>query len=359
MAAHPSITWSTCWRPVNVTADPGPVIREIVFDTEAIDTDHISDLLIELGALSVVVEDGQTDPEHETPIFGEPGSASGIQAWPHSRIVVLLEPDTDPDAFWQEFCAEDERFLGTPRETRTIADRDWVSETQRQFTPFALPGRLWVGPHWLEPPSQPANGVVIRIDPGMAFGTGSHATTQLCLEALLSLHEILRGRSDPALGDVLDIGCGSGILAIAAAKLGARSVMAVDIDPQAIETTRRNAVINNADITVGDATEPLVPADIVIANILAQPLRLLAPALTKAVRPGGSIILSGILARQADDLLSIYRPLAPHLDALSVIQERDGWVCLGTLGQGAAGQAVQAVQTSHPIATAPAPGSIS
>lgn len=355
MAVHPSTTWSTCWRPVSATAEPAPVIREIVFDTEAVDTDHISDLLIELGALSVVVEDGQTDPERETPIFGEPGSSSEVRAWPHSRIVVLLEPDTDPVAFWQEFCAEDERFLSTPRETRAIADRDWVSETQRQFTPFDLPGRLWVGPHWLEPPSQSATTVVLRIDPGMAFGTGSHATTQLCLEALLSLHESRRDSTDPTLGDVLDIGCGSGILAIAAARLGAGHVTAVDIDPQAIDTTRRNAVINDVRITVGDATAPLVPADIVIANILAQPLRLLAPALTRAVRPGGSLILSGILARQADELLSIYRPLASHLEPLSVIQERDGWVCLGTLGQHAAGRST----ASHPIATAPTPGSVS
>jgi ribosomal protein L11 methyltransferase len=305
-------------------------MRELVFETEFDDTDEISDCLIALGGLSVTVEDAHAEGPAERPIFGEPGTALDIQAWPTSKIMVLLDPDTDPRSFWREFCATDSRFESLAVEVRDIADQDWVRETQRQFTPFVVEDQLWVGPHWTEPPASFQNsGIVIRLDPGMAFGTGSHATTQLCLESLIQI-----GRQRSIVHDcVLDMGCGSGILAIAAAKLGATEVLAVDIDPIAVDTAQQNALANRAVITAHDAEHAIDGQfDVVIANILAQPLKVLAPALTRFARPHGALLLSGILARQADEILQVYRPLSAHLGQLSVLRERDGWVCIGTLG---------------------------
>lgn len=306
-------------------------MRELVFETECDDTDEISDRLLALGGLSVTVEDAQAEGPAERPIFGEPGAALDIQAWPTSKIVVLLDADTEPQTFWKEFCATDPRFESLAVEIREIADQDWVRETQRQFTPFVAGDQLWVGPHWTAPPeSFRQHGIVIRLDPGMAFGTGSHATTQLCLESLICISD----RRPIAHDRVLDMGCGSGILAIAAAKLGAKEVLAVDIDPVAVDTARQNALANQAHIHAQDA-EHIIHGqfDIVIANILAQPLKVLAPALTRFARPDGGLLLSGILARQADEILSVYQPLSSHLGPLSVLHERDGWVCIGTLGK--------------------------
>lgn len=302
-------------------------MQELVFETSAADTDAISDALIALGALSVTVEDAQANLPTESPIFGEPGMPTAVQAWPSSAFMVLLDITTKADDFWHEFCAQDPRFHEVPLEIREITDRDWVAETQRQFTPFVIDGRLWVGPHWIDPPEIFARqGVVIRLDPGMAFGTGSHATTQLCLEQLIGTLD-----AHPDDRRVLDMGCGSGILAIAAAKLGAGDVHAIDIDPIAVATARDNALANQVDIHASAAeTPPAGVFDIVLANILSQPLKVMAPMLTRLTRPGGSLLLSGILARQADEILQVYRPLSQHLGPITVLQERDGWVCIGT-----------------------------
>lgn len=312
-----------------------PSLRELVFETSYSDSDEISDQLMMLGALSVAVEDAQAASDQETPIFGEPGATPFVQAWPHTRIVALLDGDTDAQSFWKTFCKGDLRFEDAPMEVREISDRDWVAETQRQFQPFEVAQRLWVGPRWLTPPTLSPRAIALRIDPGMAFGTGSHATTQLCLEMLIKAMDHMLAAPSLRAPNVLDMGCGSGILGIAAAKLGAASVTAVDIDPVAVATARDNAVANQADIVVLDAEQPIPSApgfDIVIANILAQPLKVMAPALTKHVRPGGALLLSGILARQAEEILDVYRPLAGHLGNISVLAERDGWVCIGTLG---------------------------
>ncbi len=310
-------------------------MRELVFETELDDTDEISDCLMALGALSVTVEDAQADRPTERPLFGEPGMPMDVQAWPSSKFVALLDQETDPVSFWKDFCTQDSRFESAAMEIREIADQDWVRETQRQFTPLRIGDALWVGPHWTEPPKDfSRQGIVIRLDPGMAFGTGSHATTQLCLESLIQVMK--RGyASIPAKAcRVLDMGCGSGILAIAAAKLGAQDVTAVDIDPIAVQTAKDNAAANQADIKAFDAEQSLQGSfDIVLANILAQPLKVLAPAITRLTRPAGALLLSGILARQADEILACYQPLAQHLGPLQVLQERDGWVCIGTLGQ--------------------------
>ena len=302
-------------------------MQELVFETGAADTDAISDALIALGALSVTVEDAQADLPTESPIFGEPGMPTAVQAWPTSKFMVLLDLDTKAQDFWQEFCTQDPRFCEAPLEIREISDRDWVAETQRQFTPFVIDRRLWVGPHWVNPPAVfDHQGIVIRLDPGMAFGTGSHATTQLCLEQLIGTLDC-----HPDRQRVLDMGCGSGILAIAAAKLGATDVHAIDIDPIAVATARENALANQVNIHASSAeTQPGRAYDIVLANILSQPLKVLAPMLTRLTRPSGSLLLSGILARQADEILQVYRPLCQHLGPITVLHEREGWVCIGT-----------------------------
>lgn len=324
-------------------------MHELVFETVHDDGDEISDLLIALGALSVSVEDARASSDEERPIFGEPGSTPFVQAWPHSKITALVDESTDAHALWKAFCQADPRFEDAVMELRWIADRDWVAETQRQFEPFQIGERLWVGPRWLAPPTLAPSAITMRIDPGMAFGTGSHATTQLCLEMLVSAMDRMQGASEdrqPCAIKVLDMGCGSGILAIAAAKLGAADVTAVDIDPVAVRTTQANTEENGVTLRVLDAEQTLASAttaagatsdaapvfDIVMANILAQPLKIMAPALTRNTRPGGALLLSGILARQSDDILNVYRPLARHLGEIRVLAERDGWVCIGTLG---------------------------
>ncbi len=305
-------------------------MREIVFELSTDQPDLISDQLMTLGALSVSVEDAQADSDLEQPIFGEPGTPSDLQAWPASKIAVLVHAESDRDAqdFWREVCTELPECAAAIVEIREITDRDWVSETQRQFSPFQIADRLWVGPHWGDPPKSFTDVTrVIRIDPGMAFGTGSHATTQLCLEMLVAAEQTLTH-----LPKVLDMGCGSGILAIAAARLGATDVTAVDIDPIAVQTTIQNAMVNQVQVRAVDAAATITgPSDIVVANILAQPLTVLAPAITRHVRPNGMLLLSGILARHAAEILDVYRPLTTHLAPMRVLAERDGWVCIGAL----------------------------
>lgn len=318
------------------------MLLEISFTVSAPDAEHLTDVLLEHGALSASVEDAQALAPDEQPIFGEPGTAQDMQAWPESKIVALLPLDTDVKAWWAELLAN-EPLLGkdTALTIRSLEDKDWVSETQRQFEPFAVGTQLWIGAGWHEPPAAVPADRVIRLDPGMAFGTGSHATTQLCLEAIAQLCDQLghgKGSGEPAERfRVLDYGCGSGILALAAAKLmPTAEVVALDIDPIACETARENARRNQVKIQVLDAEAAdaqsmallAQPSDLVLANILAQPLKVLAPALCRYVRPGGALVLSGILARQAEEILAAY---AEHAQ-LAVLAERDGWVAIGTLG---------------------------
>lgn len=303
------------------------LLHELVFETRHHNAEAISDALMQLGAISVTVEDAAASSEDETPIFGEPGSSIDIQSWPSCRVAALLQADTKPEDLWTEFSRWNPDFESVPYEIRAIDDRDWVSETQRQFSPLLIDHCLWVGPHWSQPPSNLASpAIAIQLDPGMAFGTGSHATTQLCLEFMLR-----RFRLEPRPDRVLDMGCGSGILAIAAAKLGAKEVIAVDIDPIAVQTTASNATKNRVEIAAHEAAvSPKGQFDLVVANILSQPLKLLAPALVAYAKPGASLYLSGILARQSQELLDIYRPLAKHLAPLEVLGEKEGWVCVGT-----------------------------
>jgi ribosomal protein L11 methyltransferase len=255
----------------------------------------LSEALIELGALSVCVEDADAANDDEKPIFGEPGEPPpGL--WHHNVVSALLAADAAVDALIFEL----EQSTGLSPLNYTvdiIAEQDWVRATQSQFEPIRIRDDLWVVPSWHAAPNPDALNIVL--DPGLAFGTGSHPTTHLCL-AWLADH-LHKGES------VLDYGCGSGILAIAAKRLGAGKVLGIDIDPQAIEASRYNADINHAVAQFALPNEmPAFIADVVVANILASPLKVLAPALASYCHQGGRIALSGILREQAQDVRSIY-----------------------------------------------------
>ncbi|UGQ45651.1 50S ribosomal protein L11 methyltransferase [Massilia endophytica] len=299
---------------------------EIVIEVALDHAEALSDALMEAGALSVSVEDADEGTDAEKPLFGEPGMEPKEAAWEHSRVVALTDVDADQAAIVAA-AAEAIHLPEVPKfTTRKVADEDWVRLTQSQFEPIHIGKNIWVVPSWHEAPD--ASALVLELDPGLAFGTGSHPTTRLCMEWL---------EAHPAPGkSVLDYGCGSGILAMVARKLGAAPVAGVDIDPQAIESARDNAERNAvADI------EYFVPEDfaqsafaeqrfdIVVANILSSPLKLMAPMLSGRVADGGSLILSGVLARQAEEVAAAYAPFIK----MGVWAEHDGWVALhGRLG---------------------------
>jgi ribosomal protein L11 methyltransferase len=287
--------------------------------------EEISDALLEEGAYSVSIEDADADTEQEAPIFGEPGLEPEVCGWQNSRLKILADSSFPLQEVLQRIGQELSCDAVSLEGHESVPDNDWVRITQAQFKPTHIGSRLWIVPSWHEPPDLEA--VNIRLDPGVAFGTGTHPTTRLCLEWLES-HD-LKGKS------VLDYGCGSGILAVAAKKLGAECAMGTDIDPQAVEAANLNAETNRADACfVLPEDMPDGTFDTVVANILSNPLRLLAPALLARVAPGGFLILSGILERQAEELIEIYRREDPRLP-LSVWKTQDGWVCLA--GQRTAG----------------------
>lgn len=282
--------------------------------TDAVHAESLSDALMELGALSVSVEDADAGTERETPQFGEPGSAQ-VPLWKSSRVIALLDPETDLRALVEEATVA----VGLPEAPAYTVDeveeQNWVKLTQAQFDPIQVTDRLWIVPSWHEAPDPAAINLVL--DPGMAFGTGSHPTTFLCLQWLCD-----RSWSGES---VLDYGCGSGILAIAAARLGAGRVVGVDIDEQALLAAADNARRNDVEITVLHSSQPLlVRFQRVVANILTNPLCMLAPLLSDRVAPGGSLALSGILEPQAEQVIAAY---APYI-SLSVAATRDGWVLL-------------------------------
>lgn len=258
----------------------------------------LSDALLDAGALSATIEDARAGTGEERAIFGEPGMPDAAEAlWEDSLVTALFEADADVPAL----VAAAARSLGLPSvpayTLEALAEQDWVRLTQSQFDPIPISSRLWIVPSWHQAPDPSA--INLELDPGLAFGTGSHPTTRLCLQWL---DEALQpGQS------VLDYGCGSGILAIAARKLGAGEVAGVDIDPQAVAAARDNAARNRVDIRFALPGElAAAQYDVVLANILANPLRILAPALAARVRPGGRIVLSGLLAEQAEEMRAIY-----------------------------------------------------
>ncbi|WP_175687028.1 50S ribosomal protein L11 methyltransferase [Burkholderia anthina] len=289
--------------------------RELVVELAREHAEALSDALLELGALSVSVEDADADTPDEQPLFGEPGLVPERTAWQHSRVIALLSPDHEP-AVLLAAAANEIGVAETPTfDVREVEEQDWVRLTQSQFEPIPIGKRIWVVPSWHDAPDPDA--LILELDPGLAFGTGSHPTTRLCMEWLEQ--SVKPGQS------VLDYGCGSGILAILAQKCGANPVVGIDIDPQAVESARQNSERNRAEVTYGlpDAC-PAGEFDIVVANILSNPLKLMASMLASKVKPGGRIALSGVLARQADEVAAVY---ARYVD-ISVWREHEGWVCL-------------------------------
>jgi ribosomal protein L11 methyltransferase len=258
----------------------------------------LSDALLEAGALSVSLEDADAGTDDETPLFGEPDHPSA-ELWPHSIAVALLDEAADAAALLAEAAAR--AGIPVPGEwtVGAVAEQDWVRLTQSQFDPIPISSRLWIVPTWHDAPD--GSAINLKLDPGLAFGTGSHPTTRLCLRWL---DEHIAGGET-----VLDYGCGSGILAIAAARLGATRVDGVDIDAQAVTSARDNASRNGVAAWFGLPGELASGEyDVLVANILTNPLKGLAPLLTGRVRHGGRLVLSGILAEQAEDVMAVYRP---------------------------------------------------
>jgi len=288
--------------------------QSVSFLTDASHAEPVCDALLDVGALSASIEDADAGTPDERPQFGEPGSIVS-SGWNRSRIIALLEPDADVGALLARASVA-AGLAGVPAWTaEEVAEQNWVQLTQSQFDPIRVSERLWIVPSWHAAPDPAAVNLVL--DPGMAFGTGSHATTRLCLEWLE--RNVRSGCS------VLDYGCGSGILAIAAARLGAGTVAGVDIDPLAVEAARANAERNGVMATFHDSAQPVAGAyDLVVANILSNPLRLLAPAICAHVRRGGRLVLSGILREQADEIMTIYGQWLP----MQVADFCEDWVCL-------------------------------
>ncbi len=292
---------------------------EIVIEIDRAHAEALSDALMEAGALSVSVEDADEGTDAEQPLFGEPGMEPAEAAWERSRVVALADVDADHAALVAEAAAAVGLAQPPAYTLRPVEEQDWVRLTQAQFDPIHIGTNIWVVPSWHDAPDP--NGLVLELDPGLAFGTGSHPTTRLCMEWL--------EQHAPETLSVLDYGCGSGILAMVAKKLGAARVIGVDIDPQAIESARYNSQRNQCDIDYYLPEEFGTIAqqerfDIVVANILSSPLKLLAPMLSARVAGGGALVLSGVLVRQADEVAAAY---SPFID-LSVAGEHEGWVVL-------------------------------
>lgn len=278
--------------------------------------EDLSEALEALDALSVSVEDADAQTEAEQALFGEPGMPPPRAGWQRSRVVALFPTEAAAQEA-QQLLAVQDFFAGCEVSgLAPLVDQDWVRLTQSQFAPVDITPEFWIVPTWHEPPAQAKT--IIRLDPGLAFGTGTHPTTRMCLRW------IARQGSGAALGRVLDYGCGSGILAIGAAKFGAISVDAVDIDPAAVESAALNAQANGVQLQTGLPDKASGSYQTVLANILATPLRVLAPLLCSHVAPGGHLVLAGILERQAQELQEAY---APWL-SLAVADSEDGWILM-------------------------------
>lgn len=300
--------------------------QEVALEVSRDEAEAWADAFLEAGALSVQAEDADAESPDEQPIFGEPltpGQAETVAGvafgWARTRLAVLLERGAEP----MDLVAQVATALGKPAPsiaaTRTVEDQDWVRATQSQFEPIPVGERLLIVPSWhvQEALRREDGRLALVIDPGLAFGTGSHPTTHMCLEWL--------EQADLGGKRVIDYGCGSGILAIAAARLGAAQVIGIDIDPQALVSARENARVNRVEVAVQSSSDPLPPpADVVVANILSNPLKLLAPMLVSLVAPGGALVLSGVLERQIDEVGQFYGETLP----VTAWRVRDGWACL-------------------------------
>jgi len=316
--------------------------QELMLEVSRDEAEAWADAFLDAGALSVQAEDADADSPDEQPLFGEPptpgqpdalpgptfssatGPASGTAhgatfGWERTRLAVLLDNGDDGAALLRQAAATLGKPVPATHSSRTVEDQDWVRATQAQFEPIPVGQRLLIVPSWRvqEALQREDRRVALVIDPGLAFGTGSHPTTHMCLEWL--------EQADLAGRRVIDYGCGSGILAIAAARLGSAGVTGIDIDPQALVSAAENARINDVTITVQSSSDALPPAaDVVMANILSNPLKLLAPMLMSLVAPGGTLVLSGVLERQIEEVSQFYDESLP----VTPWRVRDGWVCL-------------------------------
>jgi len=289
--------------------------RLLRLQTSPDQAEAIEQLLLEHGALSVTLDDAEDQQLFQT----EPGATP---LWDRVRLSGMFDDNIDLQQLAALLNEKQGGETISAIEIQDLADQDWEKSWMDRFHPMQFGNQLWICPSWSSPPDPDA--VNIMLDPGLAFGTGTHPTTALCLEWL--------DQQDLQDKQVVDYGCGSGVLAIAAALLGAKRVVAVDNDPQAITATAANRERNLLDATrlavcLPDEFPPqpaLLPADILLANILAGPLQELAPTFASIVRPGGDLVLSGILPEQAPDLLAHYQ----QWFQMSPPAERDGWTRL-------------------------------
>ncbi|WP_457424120.1 50S ribosomal protein L11 methyltransferase [Roseateles sp. P5_E7] len=278
------------------------------------DVEIVSDGLMEIDALAVSVEDADANTDAEQAMFGEPGMPAPAAGWERSVVKALFPSEPEATEAATLILAQDWASDVHVQAIQAVPEQDWVRLTQSQFAPVEITPEFWIVPSWHQAPPQALR--VMRLDPGLAFGTGTHPTTRMCLRWI--------ARRGEAWDRVLDYGCGSGILAIGAALHGATNIDAVDIDPAAVTSSRDNATVNGVTLNTGlpDLAKGEYP--LVIANILATPLKLLAPLLCAHVAPGGHLILAGILSRQADELKAAYGPWL----ALDVSDEEDGWILM-------------------------------
>ena len=294
---------------------------ELVLQAPESLVESVSDALMEeLDALSVSVEDSDADTDAEHALFGEPGMPPPSAGWQHSTLKALFETEAAASEAATLLLAQDWATVPGSSVSMTalheVAEQDWVRLTQSQFDPVEITPTFWIVPTWHEPPAAATR--LIRLDPGMAFGTGTHPTTRMCLGWIAAHEAAISGHR------VLDYGCGSGILAIGAALHGGAPIDAVDIDPAAITTTAQNAADNDVTLRSGAPDMASGEYPLVLANILATPLKMLAPLLCGHVAPGGHLVLAGILDRQADELKAAYAPWI----ALEVSNTVDGWILM-------------------------------
>ena len=284
----------------------------VILQADAARAETLSEALMEHGALSVSIDDADAGTEAERPQFGEPGMHPA-SLWDHSRVIALFDTDVDLADALATASAAAGLDVVPPFTIEEVEEQNWVQLTQSQFDPIRITDRLWIVPTWHTAPD--ADAINLILDPGMAFGTGSHPTTRLCLEWLTE--QVAPGVS------VLDYGCGSGILGIAAVKLGAGEVTGVDIDDKAVATAADNAAANGVSLHLQVSAKPLDGTfQRVVANILTNPLKMLAPLLAARVAPGGKLALSGVLEAQAEEVIAAYAPFI----ALQVGATLDGWV---------------------------------
>ncbi|MDP4608490.1 MAG: 50S ribosomal protein L11 methyltransferase [Burkholderiaceae bacterium] len=275
----------------------------------------VSDALEALDALSVSVEDADAHTDAEQALFGEPDMPAPEPGWNRSRINALFTTQAAASEAAQLLELQDFFATCSVAAIVTVADQDWVRLTQSQFEPVEITPSFWIVPTWHEPPQ--AAKIALRLDPGLAFGTGTHPTTRMCLRWI--------AQRDLSGHRVLDYGCGSGILAMAASKFGATNIDAVDIDDAAVQATVANASVNNTPLQAGLPDKASGEYAVVLANILATPLKVLAPLLCAHVQAGGALVLAGILSRQTDELKAAY---APYMQ-LEVLDEQEGWALMG------------------------------